>query len=168
MFLISHGQCNCDLFHSFNCFLSVKGIKQAQKIGRFLSNKVKDCLYGVTSPFYKCMQTSIAIQGSTGLKFSIDKRLGYASNCYVYNPHEIYPTISSTFPESRVYREESCFTEFEQFITEFANKNIIVVTHKELISKTLEKQYGIQHNIDLSTVVSIKDNNVDICSESDL
>lgn len=83
--LVRHAESewNAEESESLDSRLTFKGVSQAQAVARFLKNNV-DCrgLVGYTSPFDRCIMTSLPIRHQTGIRFFIRPDISELSDSF--------------------------------------------------------------------------------------
>ncbi len=163
LYLISKCQSDYDAKinpNNENTYLTIKGIKQAKRIGEFLKNQDISSFTALTSPFSDCLQTATAIYGiNPTLDFKVESDLGFALNKRVdlYSGVSIYPCVDFTIFKSCCFLPSN-FDLVKNFLKNHKDTNVIAVTHPEVVSKIIEILCNIKKIVKLGSVYLVREN----------
>jgi broad specificity phosphatase PhoE len=153
--LIRHAESmwNANLSDSLDSCLTFRGVKQAQSCARFLRKNV-DCsgYVGFTSPFQRCLLTSLPICKQTGVQFRVRQEISELTNhfpdCGVQVPcrNEEYLDIDWANYCNAIFNREppKIFLGRLRVFLESVPDRSIIVTHGSVVQTMIEMALGVK------------------------
>lgn len=135
--------------------LTFKGVSQAQDLARFISKNI-DCrgLVGFTSPFDRCLLTSLPLRRRTGIRFLVKSELSELSEAFpdqgvfVNCRKDKYLDIEWSNYSNTTFRKESSsdfISRLYKFL-EYIPDRSLIITHGSVVQTMIEILLGVKVN----------------------
>lgn len=168
---------NAHLSESLDSSLTIKGVSQAQAVAKYIGRNI-DCrgLVGFTSPFDRCLLTSMPIRRHSGVKFFVREEISEIANEFpecgvqVSCKKDTYLDIEwNNYSDTTFFKEppSNFIGRLNSFFQSLPSRSLIV-THGSVVQTLIEIALGVKvqsipawdNSIKNASVTHIKDGTV--------
>lgn len=161
---IRHGESryNAHLTKDLDSELTEKGKEQARSAGIFLRENIPNIseFVGITSPYWRCLQTAHIIGEETGLTFTVDagprEIMVTYQECAVPCRRELFPHHSWCYEHSHFCNETELeyLERVKKYVSGFSNEKLLVVSHGSPVGTMYDLSLGLEATLDIKNFVS--------------
>ncbi len=155
LILVRHAESmwNAQVSDSLDSTLTLKGVSQAQRLANFLRKSI-DCrgVVGFTSPFDRCVLTSMPIRRQTGIRFFVKSEIAELTDDFPGEGVEVpcrkdrYLDIEWGNYYTTVFHKEPSevfLGRLRSFLDSIPNRSL-VVTHGSVVQTLIEMALGVK------------------------
>lgn len=153
--LVRHAESlkNAQVSEDFDSSITPTGVEQAQALARYLKNKI-DCrgLVGFTSPYERCLMTSMPIRRHTGIRFFVRRELAESTKDFPEMGINVpcrknrYLDLEWSDYETTLFRKEMS-TDFVKKLQDFLASlpaRSLIITHSCVVQTLMVMALGLK------------------------
>jgi broad specificity phosphatase PhoE len=159
MILVRHGesQYNVKLTKELDSELTPNGINQAKVTGQYLKDNFDhiSTFVGITSPYFRCLQTSRIIKDITGISFIVHpgprEIMTTYSSALVKNHREQFPEFTWEHEHDLIFdneTEEEFISRIKTFHEGLEHQKMLIVSHGTSVNTLYEFSVGLRGTAD--------------------